>query len=266
MVLQGFCFSVGWFLCSSWTCRICHGPANTWRTNVFAVIRSTHLPLSSEPLATESPRRQAQINMPNVVRLTWASPVSAELLGAALESYVESKSIISTFRLCVQHGNPSHAPVARLPAELVSQVVEYTRFSFFQKRSREWEKVHQCLQNHCSFRGDVSDDDDEEEEMNDEHEQDHEEEVREEHELDHEEEVGDEHEQDQKEEMCDEHKQDYEEEVRHDNVEEHEWILSRYLYKIGAPASVGKKKDRKRFAKCRKVREPSPLVGYMFPY
>lgn len=57
--------------------------------------------------------------MTNTVRSTWAIPVSACLLGARLEAYVESKVTISTFRLCAQYGNPSDAPLAKLAPVLL---------------------------------------------------------------------------------------------------------------------------------------------------
>ena len=85
--------------------------------------------------------------MANTVRLTWAIPVSAHLLGARLEAYVESKATISTFRLCARHGNPLVAPAARLPAELIDDVVEYIELSFFEKTLPPWADVTRDMGN-----------------------------------------------------------------------------------------------------------------------
>lgn len=71
--------------------------------------------------------------MENTVRLTWAIPVDAFLLYARLEAYAESKATISAFRLCLQYGRTSGAPVSKLPAELIDEVVGYISLSFFEK-------------------------------------------------------------------------------------------------------------------------------------
>ena len=79
--------------------------------------------------------------MANTVRLTWAVPVSAHLIGARLEAYVESKAIITTFRLCAQYGSTFSAPVARIPAELINKIAKYIDQSFFEKRLPQWANV-----------------------------------------------------------------------------------------------------------------------------
>lgn len=88
--------------------------------------------------------------MENTVRLTWAVPVSAVLLGARVEAYVESKATVSTFRLCAKYGNPIIAPVARLPTELINEILGYIGQSFFEGRLSDWENHIGCLKGyHC---------------------------------------------------------------------------------------------------------------------
>ncbi len=76
--------------------------------------------------------------MSNTVRLTWAVPVSAHILGARLEAYGESKATISTVRLCAQYANPSVTPLARLPTEVLNQIVGYVSDSIFEERLSNW--------------------------------------------------------------------------------------------------------------------------------
>ena len=83
------------------------------------------------------------------MRLTWAVPVSAHLLGARLEAYVEGKATITTFRLCAQNGKASSAPVSRLPAELIDEVVEYLSQSFFEMQLPGWKKITRCMEDRC---------------------------------------------------------------------------------------------------------------------
>lgn len=96
--------------------------------------------------------------MENTFRLTWAVPVSAVLLGARLEAYVESKATISTFRLCAKYGNLSVAPVARLPTELIDEILGHIRHGFFEKRLSDWENDIGCLEGRGCRRGDREDD------------------------------------------------------------------------------------------------------------
>ena len=81
--------------------------------------------------------------------VTWAIPIEAHLLGARLESYVESKAAVSTFRLCAQNGNPSEASVSKLPAELTEKIVTHIQHPFFEKRFLEWVDVTNCLDGWC---------------------------------------------------------------------------------------------------------------------
>ncbi len=89
--------------------------------------------------------------MANTVRLTWAVPVSAHLLEARLEAYVESKATITTFLLCAQNGKVSCAPVARLPTELIDKVVGYLSHSFFEEQLRSWKDITRCMEGRCTF-------------------------------------------------------------------------------------------------------------------
>lgn len=83
--------------------------------------------------------------MANTVRLTWAIPVTAHLLGARLEAYVESKATISTFRLCARHGNPAVAPVAKLPAELINEILGHVGHSYFEEKLPRWADTTRCM-------------------------------------------------------------------------------------------------------------------------
>lgn len=82
--------------------------------------------------------------MSNTVRLAWAVPVSAHILGARMEAYVESKATISTVRLCAQYANPSLTPLARLPAELLNQIVRHVSDSIFEERLSDWVDMCKC--------------------------------------------------------------------------------------------------------------------------
>lgn len=82
--------------------------------------------------------------MSNTVRLTWAVPVSAHLLGARLEAYGESKAAISTVRLCAQYANLSGTPLARLPTEVLNQIVGFVSDSIFEERLPDWVDMFKC--------------------------------------------------------------------------------------------------------------------------
>ena len=90
--------------------------------------------------------------------VTWAIPVQAHLLGARLEAYVEKKATI-TLRLCAQNGNPSEAPLARLPFELMEIIVGYIQHQFFEERLREWVGISECMFGRCHDRQDREDHD-----------------------------------------------------------------------------------------------------------
>ena len=84
--------------------------------------------------------------MTNTLRLTWAIPVNAYLLGARLEAYVESKATISTFKLCALHGDTSVIPLARLPAEILEIVIGYLELPFFEERAQKSLDITDCFQ------------------------------------------------------------------------------------------------------------------------
>lgn len=77
--------------------------------------------------------------------VTWAIPVQAHLLGARLETYVETKATISTLRLCAQNGNPSKTPLAKVPFELMEIIVGHIQHPFFEKYLHEWERISDCM-------------------------------------------------------------------------------------------------------------------------
>ncbi len=87
--------------------------------------------------------------MSSTITLTWAIPVEAHLLGASMEAYVESKAAISMLRLCAQNGNPSEAPIARLPPEMVEEIVGHAQLPFYEKRFQDWVDITNCLDGWC---------------------------------------------------------------------------------------------------------------------
>ncbi len=85
------------------------------------------------------------------ITLTWGILVEAHLLGASVETYVESKATISTLRLCAQNGNPSEAPIARLPPEMVEEIVGHAQLPFYEKQIQEWVDFSNCLEGLCNI-------------------------------------------------------------------------------------------------------------------
>lgn len=83
------------------------------------------------------------------VVVTWAIPIETHLLGARLEAFAEEKVPISTLRLCAPKGNPSEAPVARLPFELVEEIVRHIANQSFEKHLQEWAGISDCMTNCC---------------------------------------------------------------------------------------------------------------------
>ncbi|KAL2038539.1 hypothetical protein N7G274_008586 [Stereocaulon virgatum] len=86
--------------------------------------------------------------MLNGITVAWATPVGAADLGARMESYVESKATVSTFRLCVQHARIGSL-LGKLPHELVEMIATQIQDALFRKRLREWEKSIECCADDC---------------------------------------------------------------------------------------------------------------------
>ena len=82
--------------------------------------------------------------------LAWAIPVKTQLLGARLEAYVESKLLVATFKLCVKYGPSNHAPVGRLPPELINLIVDRIQWPILNSCESRWARYQLCLEDKCS--------------------------------------------------------------------------------------------------------------------
>ena len=80
--------------------------------------------------------------------VAWATPVDPVHLGARVEAYVETKSTISTFRLCSQYASQGSSLV-RLPAEVLELVVAQVQEAEFQDRRQGWAQDLDCCQYDC---------------------------------------------------------------------------------------------------------------------
>lgn len=81
--------------------------------------------------------------------VTWAVPVYTAPLGARLESYVESKAVIHTLRLCVQHAQAGQT-LGKLPVEIVEITARLIRQSYFEDRIDGWWRADACCKADCS--------------------------------------------------------------------------------------------------------------------
>lgn len=87
--------------------------------------------------------------MVNDVTVAWATPVNAFALGAQIETHVESKASIHTFKLCVEYAQVSGESLGRLPPEMVEIVVAHIRQPFLDRFSAEWKKAERCCLAEC---------------------------------------------------------------------------------------------------------------------
>jgi len=88
------------------------------------------------------------MNGPHIT-VTWAVPLEAQLLGARLEAYVESKAAIRTFRLCIQYAHANQA-LAKVPVEVVEMVVSQIQENTFDWRKKWWQDAIRCCSIACS--------------------------------------------------------------------------------------------------------------------
>lgn len=109
------------------------------------------LPTRSRRYDLVPPANQHYFKMSSTSTVTWAIPVEACLLGARLEAYVESKATISTLRLCAKKGNPSEAPLAKLPQELTEEIVKHVQHPLIEKKLQEWKDMTYCLEGKCQY-------------------------------------------------------------------------------------------------------------------
>ena len=87
--------------------------------------------------------------MHNSTIAAWGVPCSAAEIGAQAQTYVESKSTITAFRICIRDGQIQGAPVGRLPEELINAIVKLFRGSALQRIGQKWRKRIACCESKC---------------------------------------------------------------------------------------------------------------------
>ena len=87
--------------------------------------------------------------MVNNITVAWAIPVNITILGARLEAYVKSKSTVTAFRACIQHGQIEGTALGRLPPELIEIVAANIQQPIFEEHLMQWEKATECCLSEC---------------------------------------------------------------------------------------------------------------------
>jgi len=75
------------------------------------------------------------------VTIAWAVPVEAQLIGAQLEAYGESRATIYVFGKCIQSVHACQA-LANTPPEMVGMIARHIQALLFEERVAWWEDFY----------------------------------------------------------------------------------------------------------------------------
>ena len=84
--------------------------------------------------------------MDNVLTVTWATPVDTATFGARLEAYVDSKSVITTFRACLRC-----SCLPQLPEEVILKITSHVQQVTFLEHLEDWEQGIRCCTRKCDM-------------------------------------------------------------------------------------------------------------------
>ncbi|KAL6712983.1 hypothetical protein ACLMJK_009379 [Lecanora helva] len=91
------------------------------------------------------------------INLAWAVPVDHAQLGARLETYVETKAAITTFRACLSHSSiPS---MRNLPPEVMEMIAAALKDIAYVPKIRGWNRASKCVANNCKLEDHYSESD-----------------------------------------------------------------------------------------------------------
>lgn len=85
--------------------------------------------------------------MTHHINIAWALKVNHDQLGARLEAYVETKSVVNTLRACLLRLSlPSKSTI---PPEISQMIVDKLRDASYLPKILKWHRRRRCVQDEC---------------------------------------------------------------------------------------------------------------------
>ena len=82
------------------------------------------------------------------IKLAWAIPIDPIILCAQIETYVSTKSSLTTLRCCIKHA-AFGTSLGQVPIEVSDIIAEYVRHNAFLEHEKRWNQDMDCWHGIC---------------------------------------------------------------------------------------------------------------------